>query len=294
MGSPETLRLQLAERLGFSVRPPPTVRTIERTACDGHERHRLRYRVCDGDVVDAFFLRPHGAGPFPAVVAYHQHNSEWHLGKSEVAGLAGERLQAFGPALAARGVAVLAPDQLGFEERRAGARGTEVGPDDWLEYFNAMAYRLLRGQLLMAKVLADASAALSLLAARDDVDAGRLGAVGHSMGGNTVLFHAALDGRIRFACASGAACTFRTRTEHQTGIEMASVIPGLTRLCDVDDLARLAPRRTLLVSGEGDEFARDADAIATAAAVEHVRLGRGHALDAERFRLICEWLAAAA
>jgi len=39
---------------------------------------------------------PCGAG----VVALHQHNSQWHLGKSEVAGLAGEPLQAFGPALA--------------------------------------------------------------------------------------------------------------------------------------------------------------------------------------------------
>lgn len=294
MGPPEVLRRQLSERLSFSVPPAPAVQTTERSRADGYERHTLRYRVSDGDPVDAFFLRPQGEGPFAAVVAYHQHNSQWHLGKSEVIGLAGEPLQAFGPALAARGVAVLAADQVGFEDRRLGARGTEVGPNDWLEYFNAMAYRLLRGQLLMAKVLADASVALSVLAARDDVDASRIGAVGHSMGGNTVLFHAALDRRIHFACASGAACTFRTRMQHQTGIEMASVIPGLTHLCDIDDLVRLGPRRMLLVSGEGDEFARDAGAVADAAGVEHALHGRGHALDAERFRVISDWLIDAA
>jgi dienelactone hydrolase len=157
-----------------------------------------------------------------------------------------------------------------------------------------MAYRLLRGRLLMTKVLADAAAALSLLAARDDIDAARLGALGHSMGGNTVLFHAALDGRIRFACASGAACTFRTRIAHGTGIEMGSVIPGLLALGDVDDLVRLGPAATLLVSGEHDEFARDADAIAARAGAEHLRHGHGHALDPERFAAIVDWVVAAA
>lgn len=58
------------------------------------------------------------------------------------------------------------------------ARGTAVGANDWLKYHNAMAYRLLRGELLMSKVLADASVALSLVAARRDVDAARLGALG--------------------------------------------------------------------------------------------------------------------
>lgn len=147
----ETLRAQLAELLSFSVPAAPHVEVRERAVCAGYERQALRYRVADGDVVDAFFLRPQGAGPFPAVVAYHQHNSQWHLGKSEVAGVAGDPLQAFGPALAARGVAVIAPDQLGFEDRRRNARGTAVGPDDWLEYYNAMAYRLLRGELLMTR-----------------------------------------------------------------------------------------------------------------------------------------------
>jgi len=36
---------------------------------------------------------------------------------------------------------------------------------------------------------------------------GWLSTLGHSYGGNTVLFHAALDVRPGFACASGAACT---------------------------------------------------------------------------------------
>jgi dienelactone hydrolase len=63
-------------------------------------------------------LVPDGAGPFAAVLVHHQHNSEWHLGKSEVAGLAGYPLRACGPALARAGLVVLAPDAVGFEDRR--------------------------------------------------------------------------------------------------------------------------------------------------------------------------------
>ena len=117
MSASQTLRAQLTELLSFSPAPAPQAEVIERVVCGDYERQALRYRVADGDVVGAFYLRPQGAGRFPAVVVYHQHNSEWHLGKSEVAGTAGDPLQAFGPALAARDVAVFAPDQVGFEDR---------------------------------------------------------------------------------------------------------------------------------------------------------------------------------
>lgn len=43
----------------------------------------------------------------PAVLINHQHNGERHLGKSEVCGLAGNPLQAFGPELARHGFVVL-------------------------------------------------------------------------------------------------------------------------------------------------------------------------------------------
>ena len=66
---------------------------------DGYVELRVSYAGVEEEV-PALLLVPNGAGPFPAVLAHHQHNSEWHLGKSEVAGLAGDPLQAFGPVLA--------------------------------------------------------------------------------------------------------------------------------------------------------------------------------------------------
>src|SRR5256885_1143919 len=77
------------------------------------------------------------------------------------------------------------------------------------QHYDEMCYRLLRGDTLMRKVLDDSARAISLLQTHPQIDPGRTGILGHSYGGNTVLFHAALDERIRFACASGAACSYR-------------------------------------------------------------------------------------
>src|SRR6185295_1469257 len=68
------------------------------------------------------------------------------------------------------------------------------------------ARQLVRDRLLMSTVLADAAAAHGALCALPGIDATRVGALGHSMGGATVLFHAALDPRVAFAAVSGAAC----------------------------------------------------------------------------------------
>jgi dienelactone hydrolase len=232
------------------------------------------------------------------VVAFHQHHSEWHLGKSEVAGRAGDPLQAFGPALARRGVVVLAPDAVGFEDRRASGPGVEPRGGDGPRHHNEMAYRLLRGGLLATTVLRDAAAAVSVLAADPRVVSGAVGALGHSYGGNTTLFLAALDERVAFAAASGAACTYRRRMADGIGIELASIVPGILDVADLDDLAGLiAPRPLLLVSAPDDPYSADADVIAAAIAprfppraLRHERFEGGHALTPERFALIVDWV----
>jgi dienelactone hydrolase len=277
----------LAELLRFDTPPAPELDALERTPCDGYEQQLVRYAGVDGDEVRAYLLVPDGDGPFGGVVVHHQHNGEWHLGKSEVAGLAGDRLQAFAPALARRGLVVIAPDAVGFEDR-----GT-----DGLRHFNEMAYRLVRGRLLITTVLGDAGLALAALLARDDVDPERVGVLGHSYGGSTTLFQTALDERVRFACASGAACTYRRRMADGTGIELAQIVPGILDVADIDDLVRMiAPRPLLLVSAPEDPYSADADEIERAAAypgLTHARFPGGHPLTPERFELIVDWVSAA-
>lgn len=75
----------------------------------------------------------------------------------------GDPLQAFGLALAAKGIMVLAPDAVGFESRmRTGNGGASFAPrldkpfssaEGWMQYYNEMTHRLVAGDLLIRKVL---------------------------------------------------------------------------------------------------------------------------------------------
>jgi dienelactone hydrolase len=296
----ESLRPRLVNLLGFALPPAPGLLVHAVRPRDGYVEQSVTYTGDEGDVPALLLTptRPCGVG----VVVHHQHHAQWQFGKSEVAGLCGDPWQAFGPALALRGVTVLAPDAVGFEDRRPGSPGTDARESDATDYFTTMCYRLLRGRALMCTVLADAAAAHSVLVGCDGVEAARVGALGHSMGGASALLHAALDRRVAFAVVSGAACTYRDRIAHGVGIDCAQAIPGLLELGDLDDIAGLvAPRPMLLCSADADKYSRDAPQVARAArcayrnagspqALEHYRAHGGHALTEERFNTIIEWV----
>jgi dienelactone hydrolase len=306
----EALRAEIQAYLGWVPpisEPHPTVLS---QVVDGDVTRKLvTYTTRDGEVVHAFLFEP-AMQPRAAVVVLHQHNSEWSLGKSEVAGIAGDPLQAFGPVLARAGVMVLAPDALGFESRRGSAgfgAGVSLPPlargqsqDDWVQSYNHAMHRLVRGELLMSKLLGDVASAVTALQV---LAPGRnIGVAGHSFGGNLALFAAALDPRLAFAVASGAVCSFRHKLAHGTALEMALVIPGFASRFDVDDLLLcVAPREMLVVSGDDDPLSADAVAMVAAARpafaeagvanhIGHIRARAGHALDRARFDAIVDWL----
>ncbi|PBJ82478.1 hypothetical protein CMZ84_09930 [Lysobacteraceae bacterium NML93-0399] len=264
------------------------------TPFDGYTRQRIEYRGLEGDTIPAFLFTPTAQPARGGVVVFHQHNGEFHFGKSEIAGLVGSPFQAFGPALARRGLAVLAPDALTFEDRRGKVSGVEPHDYDWLQHYRAMSYRLLDGDTLMRKGLDDAQRALSVLIDAAALDERRVGIAGHSYGGCTALYHAAVDPRCRFACISGAVCSFETRRREETGITLFEAVPGLAQLIDTHDvLAAIGPRPTLVVSGTEDKYSRDADQVVAKVAgdfITELRVERGHALDQERFDAIVEWI----
>lgn len=263
-------------------------------SADGYDRTRIGYAGLEGDAIPAFLFTPQDRVPVGGVVVFHQHNGEFHFGKSEVAGLVGDPFQAFGPALARRGLAVLAPDAITFEDRRAAVRGVEPDDYDWLQHYSAMSWRLLDGDTLMRKCLDDAQRALGVLLQATGLDPQRVGIAGHSYGGYTALYHAAVDARCRFACISGSVCSFETRRRAQTGIVLFEAVPGLAQLLETHDvLAAIGPRPTLVVSGSEDKYARDADAVVAHVSGDFItalRVARGHALDQESFDAIVDWL----
>ena len=263
-------------------------------AAEGFDRERIEYRGLEGDLIPAFLFTPRGRDTLGGVVVFHQHNGEFHFGKSEVAGEVGDAFQAFGPALARRGLAVLAPDSITFEDRRGAVRGVEPDHYDWLQHYNAMSYRLLDGDVLMRKCLDDAQRALSVLLQAAGIDERLVGVAGHSYGGYTALYHAAVDARCRFACISGAVCSLATRRREGTGITLFEAVPGLARQFDTHDvLSANGPRPTMVVSGTEDKYSRDADQVVSRVTGEFItefRVDRGHALDQERFDVIVQWI----
>ncbi len=104
----ERLRGELRSFLGVNSPPaPPDVEVVSSSQEDGFARH-LVHLITEDDIIPSLLAVPSGAGPFPAVVVFHQHAGQRHFGKSEVFGLVGEEFQAFGPALARAGFVVLA------------------------------------------------------------------------------------------------------------------------------------------------------------------------------------------
>ena len=132
-------------------------KVIKTTNEDGYNRNLIEFDSCN-DKVTAYLLIPKVVGNNPAILINHQHNGERHLRKSEVCGLAGNPLQAFGPVLAKKGFVVLAPDSICFEERRKGGEGINPlpGDNDFLQHYNEKSYRIMKGENLAKKVLTDA------------------------------------------------------------------------------------------------------------------------------------------
>ena len=307
----DSTRERIAEFIGLEVvSEHPPIQIVERQSENGHTRSLVQYTLSDGDVVEAFLFEPERKSSKTSVLVLHQHNSQWTIGKSEIAGLAGDPMQAFGPALARHSVTVIAPDAIRFESRLGmSGRGTQLTPTltrpggsagGWLQYYNQMAHRLVQGDLLMRKMLSDCMAAISVLQSINS-DGMPIGAIGHSLGGGLALFLAALDTRVAFTCSSGAAGSFRHKLAHGTGLELSLIIPGFAKQFDIEDVVRcIAPRKIFVVSSEDDALSADADDVVQRARgvfegmncserLEHLRSQGGHALDRHRFNAIVNW-----
>lgn len=294
---------RMKEIIGVSpVENNITFKCLETIDCGLYERQRIEYRVY-GRKIPAFLLTPKGNGLFPAILINHQHNGERNLGKSEVCGIKGNLLQAFGSILAQNGFIVIAPDSVCFEERRVDAKGTEENSekDDW-NHFLALCHGILSGETLAKIVIEDAMGAISVLNNIDKVDKSKIGCLGHSYGGNTTYFLTALDKRISYALSSGSVVSYKYRIENSTGIEMASVIPGFIKEFEISDVIKeISPRRFMIVCADSDKWSKDALDIYELARQKYIsdeaennlqikQFNGGHALTQERTDFITKWI----
>lgn len=200
-----TLRERLLQCLGGPWPKAGKLRaeTIKTQQRDGYRLEWISYEAEPHDRVPAILIIPDGVSdrsPAPAIAVWHQHNGQWHLGKSEPAGLAGNRMHHTGVALAKEGYVVLCPDALCFEQRQ--------DPDGKLkggqyERFQFLRY-IVAGKCLAWKNILDMRRAIDLLVSRPEVIADKLGCYGHSMGSTHTWLAGPWEERLR--CLVGNCC----------------------------------------------------------------------------------------
>ena len=82
----EAIRKEIADLIGIDIRSTRShisYTVLESSQEDGYIRQKITYDSF-GDKVPTYLLIPEGVECAPAVLINHQHNSERHLGKSEV------------------------------------------------------------------------------------------------------------------------------------------------------------------------------------------------------------------
>ncbi len=217
--------------------PPLELQVLHTTAQPGYELREVTFASEPGDRMHGYLLVPTAARRRPAVLCLHQTAPR---GSAEPAGLSGRASMHCAAELAQRGYVTLAVDYPNF------------GDYQFNSYEHGYASATMKG-------IWNHRRALDLLESLAEVDAARLGVVGHSLGGHNSLFVAAFDERIKCVVTSCGFCSFaRYYGGDLTGWSHAGYMPRIADLYERDPakmpfdftevLGVLAPRPVLIVA----------------------------------------------
>jgi dienelactone hydrolase len=181
---------------------------------------KVTYQGDHGDRIPAYLFLPKNLPEnqkVPAIVVMHQSLAS--CGKKEPAGLCGKAWLNFAQDFAQRGYVVLAPDSIGYGERSNYYNNTG------LEYSDA-APLLSRfpSSTLMGLRIADVMRGIDYLQTLPQVDADRIGMIGHSNGAIETLFTAAFDERVKCSVSNAGPNLIRRETLAWGGNK-----PGISR-----------------------------------------------------------------
>jgi dienelactone hydrolase len=179
--------------------------------CGSYLRRKVSIQVQPGDRMPAWLLVPKDLqGPAPAVVCFYGTTSG--AGKDVTAGISGRkpgtppvRNMSFALDMVEAGFVALAPDYLRDGER--------IRPGD-SPYHTARFYEEFPHWSIHGKDTWDTMRAIDYLQSLDFVDGERIGMAGHSYGGHSTIFAAALEPRIKVAVANGPVSAFREHGMH--------------------------------------------------------------------------------
>jgi dienelactone hydrolase len=204
----------------------------------------IRFQTAEGEMVRGLLTRPPGSAErLPAILHIHAHGNNYSIGASELISGRPALQGPPGPAFAEQGFITLCIDLPCFGERAHFGESALAKAALW------------HGRSLAGQMLGELSSALDWLCARPDVDPGRIGCFGISMGATLGYWLAAVDTRIsalaQLCCFADFDNLIETGAHDIHGIYLT--IPGLLDVAGNGRIAGLvAPRPQLICIGDLD------------------------------------------
>lgn len=236
---------------------------------DGYTARKIRFNITRYARPEAYLLIPDGDGPFPGIVALHDHGAHYSIGKEKMIRpfdvseevMADcdswvEKLyegQYVGDYLARNGYVVLSTDAIFW-----GDRGRKEGFDG-NKFADVAGNFMMLGRNMSAWMTFEDTYATEFLASLPEVAADKVGCVGLSMGAYRAWMLAAISPLIK----AGAAVCWLTTTDAQFSWEygrnergaFANNLAGVRNYMDYPHIASLAcPNAMLFVNGETDKL----------------------------------------
>jgi len=269
----ETWRNQAREAYTASLQTPPPhasfspeILEVEKRA--GYEARKLAFNISADERIFAYLLVPDGTGPFPAILALHDHGAHFTIGKEKVVRPFAheqeklEDAQAWtgkyyggnfiGDGLAVRGYVVFATDAL-FWGDRGRAEGAAYEAQQELG-----ANLLQLGQSWAGVITWDDMRSAEFLQSLPEVLPEKIGCIGLSMGAHRTWNLCAATDIVKVGaaiCWLGDTPTLMEQGNNQTrGQSAFSMIhPGLRNLLDYPHVASIAcPKPMLFFNGSED------------------------------------------
>lgn len=216
---------------------------VEETAAEHHVRRKITIAVEAGDRLALYLLIPkRREGRLPAVLCLHPTSRP--LGKGIPVGLGDKPDRHYAVHLAERGYVTLAPDYVNMGESK-------------FDVYN-------RGYISATmKGIWNHMRCVDYLQSLPEVDGGRIGALGHSLGGHNSIFLGVFDERVKCVVSSCGFCSFpRYMKGDLTGWSHDGYMPRIRTAYGRDPakmpfdfpelIAALAPRPFLAVAPVSD------------------------------------------
>lgn len=267
---------------------PPRLEVMAEDRVGGVVRQLVRYAAEPGVQTEAYVLAPaQPQGRSRGAIVFHTTTPE---SIRQPAGLSDVAEKHFGLALAQRGFVAFCPRNFLW------ASTTRMSLDEETRRVRTRHPRA-RG---MAKMLFDGQVAMDILAARSDVDADRLGCIGHSLGAKEALYLTAFDPRVKATVSSEGGIGTRM-SNWDAAWYLGEIVKDPAFAHEHHELLALAaPRPFLLAGGDSADGAASWPWIAAALPVYRLygapaRLGllnhkAGHAVPPDVLPRLLEWL----